>query len=40
MKEDKKLELQKKCGVGHRNLLSTLLKQSKYKYFYRYFEDS
>ena len=36
---DKKLELHKKYK-NHRNLLSTLIKQSKHKYFNKYFEDN
>ena len=35
---DKKLELRKKYK-NHVNLLSTLIKQSKHKYFNKYFED-
>ena len=34
---DKKLELHKKYK-NHRDLLSTLIKQSKHKYFNKYFE--
>ena len=36
---DKKLELHKKYK-NHRNLLSTLIKQSKHNYFNKYFEDN
>ena len=36
---DKKLELHKKYK-NHRNLLSTLIKQSKHKYFNKHFEDN
>ena len=40
MKEhDKKLGLHKKYK-NYRNLLSTLIKQSKHKYFNKYFEDN
>ena len=36
---DIKLELHKKYK-NHRNLLSTLIKQSKHNYFNKYFEDN
>ena len=35
---EKKLELHNNYK-NHRNLLSTLIKQSKHKYFNKYFED-
>ena len=36
---EKKLELHNKYE-NHTNLLSTLIRQSKYKYFNKYFEDN
>ena len=36
---EKKLELHNKYE-NHKNLLSTLIRQSKYKYFNKYFEDN